>query len=154
MHISKDQLMQDVEDFAAEKNLTEILPLLRKGALVAQSPQSFEEISELNEVERTALRDETEHRWKLPKSLYLTIAMNSIAGAIQGWDQTGTPQSQGSLFAVLIVEIGSNGANLSFPQEFGIPGSGPVCEAAGTCSKNNWIIGFVNSAPYIAIFVV
>ena len=33
----------------------------------------------------------------------------------------------------------------------GIPDSGPVCEAAGTCEKNSWIIGFINSCPYIAI---
>lgn len=81
--------MQDVEEFAMERNLTDILPLLRKGALVAQNPQAIEEISDLDETELGALRDEIDHRWKLPYTLYLTIAMNSIAGAIQGWDQTG-----------------------------------------------------------------
>jgi MFS family permease len=40
---------------------------------------------------------------------------------------------------------------LTFFNEFGIPDSGNQCEAAGTCSKNGWIIGFVNSCPYIAI---
>lgn len=84
--------MQDVEDFATEKSLTDILPLLKKGALVAQNPQAFEEIDDLEENERAALRDEKEHRWRLPKTLYFTIAMNSIAGAIQGWDQTGMTQ--------------------------------------------------------------
>jgi hypothetical protein len=105
--------------------------LLRKGALVAQSPHQIENIPELDETEREKLRDEVTHRWRHPRTLYFTIIMNSIAAAIQGWDQTG-----------------SNGANLSFPQEFGIPDFGD-CEP--DCDKNTWIVGFVNSAPYIAI---
>jgi hypothetical protein len=101
---------------------------------VAQSPLLFEELEDLDESDRLALREEITHRWKHPRILYMTIFLNSIAAAIQGWDQTG-----------------SNGANLSFPIEFGIPDSGDACTAAGTCSKNGWIVGFVNSCPYIAI---
>jgi hypothetical protein len=108
--------------------------LLRKGALVAQSPHAFEHIHELDEDERQKLREEVTNRWRHPKILYFTIILNSIAAAIQGWDQTG-----------------SNGANLSFPQEFGIADTGDVCEAAGNCAKNQWIVGFINSCPYIAI---
>lgn len=111
-------------------------PLLVKGALVAQSPALFEELEELDENDRTALREELTHRFKLPRTLYFTIILNSVAAAIQGWDQTG-----------------SNGANLTFGQALGIPDSGPVCEAAGTCEKNGWIIGFINACPYIAIAV-
>jgi len=114
--------------------LTDILPLLRKGALVAQNPGGIESIAELNEEERHVLRNEIQHRWRHPRQLYFTIILNSIAAAIQGWDQTG-----------------SNGANLSFPVQFGIPDSGPVCTAAGTCEKNSWIVGFINACPYIAI---
>lgn len=43
----------------------------------------------------------------------------------RGWDQTG-----------------SNGANLSFPDAFGIPEDGNV--------RNQWLVGIVNAAPYIA----
>jgi hypothetical protein len=64
----------------------------------------------------------------------MLILLNSIGAAIQGWDQTG-----------------SNGANLSFPQEFNIADTGAFCEAAGTCENNSWIIGAINSAPYMAI---
>ncbi|KAL1597031.1 hypothetical protein SLS60_008613 [Paraconiothyrium brasiliense] len=58
---------------------------------------------------------------------------------IQGWDQTG-----------------SNGANLTFAQQFGIPdGPATFCDASAAntalCRKNSWIVGFVNSCPYIAI---
>jgi len=132
--IPKHQLLQDVDLFANENNLTDILPLLRKGALVAQNPGGIESIAELNEEERHVLRNEIQHRWRHPRQLYFTIILNSIAAAIQGWDQTG-----------------SNGANLSFPVQFGIPDSGPVCTAAGTCEKNSWIVGFINACPYIAI---
>lgn len=54
-----------------------------------------------------------------------------------GWDQTG-----------------SNGANLSFPQAFGIADVGAVCEAAGTCERNSWIIGAINSVPYMTIAIL
>ena len=52
---------------------------------------------------------------------------------------------------------GSNGANLSFPQTFGIaddPKIGQCSNADGSCDKNSWIIGFVNSTPYICIAVL
>lgn len=81
--------MADVEAYANKFDLNDILPLLKKGALVAQNPRSFESIEELNEGERQALREEVTHRWKHPWALYFTIILNSIAAAIQGWDQEG-----------------------------------------------------------------
>jgi hypothetical protein len=56
--------------------LVDALPLLRKGALVAQDPASYDEISgseALDDSEVDALRDEVLHKWKQPLSLYLTI---------------------------------------------------------------------------------
>jgi MFS family permease len=52
-------------------------------------------------------------------------------------------------------KTGSNGANLTFHQALGIPDSagsscGPIANQ-GECAKNSWIIGFVNSVPYITI---
>lgn len=134
--IPKDQLMQDVENFANEYGITELIPILRKGALVAQSPHHAAHIHELDDEDRRVLEEETTFRWKHPRILYFTIILNSIAAAIQGWDQTG-----------------SNGANLTFGDALGIPDGGPVCEAAGTCDKNSWIIGAINSMPYMAICV-
>lgn len=87
--IPKDQLLRDVEQYAQEHDLNDIIPLLRKGALVAQSPGDIESISELDEEDRRVLREEVTHRWKHPWALYYTIILNSIAAAIQGWDQTG-----------------------------------------------------------------
>jgi hypothetical protein len=88
--IPKEKLIADVGMFAIEYKLTDIYQLLLKGALVAQSPHNFENIEELDEEERQALREEVTHRWNHPKSLYYTIILNSIAAAIQGWDQEGT----------------------------------------------------------------
>lgn len=132
--------MQDVEEFAQEKNLMDILPLLRKGALVAQSPDAIDELPELDENERQNLHEEITHRWKHPKILYFTIVLNSIAAAIQGWDQEG-----------------SNGANLSWPTDLGVPDDStlPICKAKpNLCATNQWIVGVVNSMPYFAIFIL
>ncbi|KAF2396888.1 MFS transporter [Trichodelitschia bisporula] len=137
--LTEEELLDDVEAFAAEFELTDILPLLRKGALIAQNPFEFDSVPGLDTEEKNELLLERTKRWRGTRTLYLTIILNSIAAAIQGWDQTG-----------------SNGANLSFPIDLGIPDSGPACQGPGgaaLCDKNSWIVGFVNSVPYIAICV-
>jgi len=56
----------------------------------------------------------------------------------------------------MMTNTGSNGANLTFSQALGIPDTGPFCDIAAnaaTCDKNSWIVGFINSCPYIAICV-
>ncbi|KAF8498008.1 general substrate transporter [Gautieria morchelliformis] len=109
--------------------MEDVLPLLRKGALVAQNPPDFESIVELEPAELEALRNEVLHKWRQPRALYLTVILCSVGAAVQGWDQTG-----------------SNGANLSFPQEFGIlsvPGQ-------PNADRDNWLVGLVNAGPYIA----
>ncbi|TIC97698.1 putative polyol transporter 2 [Colletotrichum higginsianum] len=124
--ISRAELIRDVDAFAHEKGLQEYIPVLRKGALVAQDPTGFEEIDgdeALNQAEVQVLHDEVLHKWRVPKILYLTIITCSIGAAVQGWDQTG-----------------SNGANLSFPTVFGI---------GGTSHHDTLLVGLVNSAPYI-----
>lgn len=88
--IPKDKLLDDVEHFARENDLMDILPHMNKGALVAKSPRDFESLEELDEADKEVLRNEVLHRWRLPWALYYTIILNSIAAAIQGWDQTGT----------------------------------------------------------------
>lgn len=111
--------MRDVEAFAEEKGLVEHIPLLRKGALVAQNPNDYEDLDgqeALNEAEKIALRDEVLHRWRMPARLFLTIATCSIGAAVQGWDQTG-----------------SNGANIFFPKVYGI----------GTDSTRDRLVSFI-----------
>jgi MFS family permease len=118
--------MSRVEVFAQEKGLGEHVALLRKGALVAQDPNSFEDISgpeALSDDEKAALRTEMEHKWRLPLRLFLTIATCSIGAAVQGWDQTG-----------------SNGATIFFPEIYGI---------GSTSTRDKILVGLVNAGPYI-----
>ncbi|TKA78770.1 hypothetical protein B0A55_04126 [Friedmanniomyces simplex] len=72
----------------------------------------------------------------------------------------GAPVAQNPLNFGNITELdddqtGSNGANLSLIIEFGIADSVPHCDLtnpnAALCEKNAWIVGFINSCPYIAI---
>ncbi len=111
--------------------MVDVIPLMRKGALVAQDPPNFENVDGLTDGERDALRNEFLHKWRQPRALYFTVILCSIGAAVQGWDQTG-----------------SNGANLSFPEAFGI-GHG---ETPGhpNQDRDNWLVGLINAGPYIA----
>ncbi|KAF4554468.1 Hexose transporter-like protein [Elsinoe fawcettii] len=128
--LTREQLLEDVSSFAKEKGLEEHTELIQRGALVAQDPSIFETIDLLHEDEKDALRFERDHRWKHPLQLYITIIVCSIGAAVQGWDQTG-----------------SNGANLSFPAEFGI-GQGETPGAPNQV-RDSWLVGVVNAGPYI-----
>ncbi|KAF8808916.1 sugar transporter [Phlegmacium glaucopus] len=127
--IPRAKLLQQVEAFLEEKGLEDKLDLFQKAALLAQNPKDFEELPELTEKDRAIIRRETTHKWSQPRDLYLTVVICSLAAAVQGWDQTGT-----------------NGANLSFPQVFGIPTE----DGNPNVARNQWIVGVINSAPYIA----
>ncbi|KAI1178222.1 sugar transporter-domain-containing protein [Nemania sp. FL0916] len=129
--IPREQLLSDVENFARESGLEEYTPLLRKGALVAQDPTCFEDIQgaeALDEAEIYALKREITHKWSVPRTLYVTIITCSIGAAVQGWDQEG-----------------SNGANLTFPVQFGIGGSS---------DRDTFLVGLINSAPYIGSAII
>ena len=125
--------MQQVSEFAQQNDLSDIAPLLQKGALVAQNPAKFDEIDTLEEGEREALKDEVIHKWRQPRAMYFTVILCSIAAAVQGWDQTG-----------------SNGANLSWPVEFGVNDSVPLDGPPPPhLEYSQWIVGLVNAGPYI-----
>lgn len=134
---TRQELSAQVSQFCAQYELADKEEYFQKGALVAQSPDDFENIPELTEDDKHWIRREKTRKkpcsakmipkkdhanigwldpWSLPKDLYYTIAVCSLGAAIQGWDNTG-----------------ANGANLSFPEEFGI-------------ANNEWLVGFVNSA--------
>lgn len=133
--IPRPTLFHNVEEFAKQSDLTDIVPLLRKGALVAQDPPAFEQVDELDEAEKDALRNEVLHKWRQPRSLYFTVILCSIGAAVQGWDQTG-----------------SNGANLSWPVALNVPDTVPKTgpEPGVNYERNFWIVGTVNAGPYIA----
>ncbi|KAK4152217.1 putative polyol transporter 1 [Chaetomidium leptoderma] len=124
--LSRDELMSRVEVFVQEKGLTEHTALFRKGALVAQDPSGYEDITgpeALDADEKAVLLKEVTHKWRLPAKLFMTIATCSIGAAVQGWDQTG-----------------ANGANIFFPAAYGI---------AGSSTREKLLVGLVNAGPYI-----
>ncbi|KAG4435587.1 hypothetical protein IFR05_008933 [Cadophora sp. M221] len=118
--IPKQELFANVATFCEAYGLSEKLSVFQKGALVAQSPDDFDNIDELDAEDKRHLRREITHKFHLPKDLYFTIALCSLGSAVQGWDNTG-----------------ANGANLSFPKEFGI-------------EHNTWLVGAINAAPSIS----
>lgn len=102
--------------------MAEHAELFGRGALVAREGDRFEMIDSLTEDERAALIYERDHKWHGSKMLWYSIGLCAIGAATQGWDQTG-----------------ANGANLSFPQEFGIDGKG----------SDEWIVGIINAIIFL-----
>jgi MFS family permease len=96
--------------------------LFGRAALVARDPDRFEMLTELHQDERDALIYEREHKWNGPVMLWYSIGLCAIGAATQGWDQTG-----------------SNGANLSFPEEFHI----------NKTATDEWIVGIINSIIFL-----
>ena len=97
--------------------------LFGRAALVARDPDDFEQVGELDATEREALIYERDHKWHGPFMLWYSISLCAIGAATQGWDQTG-----------------SNGANLSFPEEFGLDEAGP---------RGEWIVGIINAIIFL-----
>jgi len=102
--------------------MAEHAALFGRAALVAREGERFEMVTELEEQERAALIYERDHKWHGPFMLWYSISLCAVGAATQGWDQTG-----------------SNGANLSFPQEFGIDGLG----------RDEWIVGIINAIIFL-----
>ena len=75
--------MDDVDQFAEEYQLQDILPLLNKGAIVGTGSQSVESVPFITSAEVTAIRNEKVHRWKHPLTLFMTIVLCSIGAAVQ-----------------------------------------------------------------------
>ncbi|KAH6879676.1 sugar transporter [Coprinopsis sp. MPI-PUGE-AT-0042] len=130
--IPEATLLKRVEEWTKEKGLEENLSLFQKGALLAQNPGDLEVIPGMTEEEKEHIRREKTHRWRQSKDLYLTVILCSLAAAVQGWDQTG-----------------SNGANLSFPQDLGLTSDDP-----STQEVNDWIVGIINAGPFLCASII
>ena len=71
--IPRDQLMRDVDEFCAKFNLMQYNESFRKGALVAQNPNSVKTMDELSDEEKNHLEREHTHKWSQPKTLYYLV---------------------------------------------------------------------------------
>ncbi|CAP93411.1 Pc16g07410 [Penicillium rubens Wisconsin 54-1255] len=122
MRSSKEQAIIDARAYAESHNMSEYADLFGRAAVIARSPNDFPTATEIDEEERAALTYERDHKWHGPRMLWYSIGLCAVGAATQGWDQTG-----------------SNGANLSFHEEFNIDGKG----------KDEWIVGIVNSIIFL-----
>lgn len=77
------QVLQDVEHFANEHGLRDILDHLKKGALIARDPDNFETVENMTDDDITVIARETTHKWRQPWPLYFTIGLCSIGAAVQ-----------------------------------------------------------------------
>ncbi|KAL1407800.1 hypothetical protein Q8F55_007235 [Vanrija albida] len=126
------ELVSEVTEFCTPQ-LSGHIDTFIKAALVARSPDAYASIPELSSADVAALDYEREHKWAGTWTLYYAMGICALGAATQGWDQTG-----------------SNGANLSFPQEFGIHAE--YGQPGGR--RDEWIVGLINSAPYLAAAVI
>jgi hypothetical protein len=127
--VPRDILLEQIALFCTTHQLQEHTEVIQRGALIAQDPDNWDtQVTDLSETERRELQMEVDHKWRQPWQLYFTILLCSIGACVQGWDQTG-----------------SNGANLSFRQQFGIE----IIPGTPDYERNNWLVGLVNSAPYL-----
>lgn len=77
------QVIRDVNEFATAHALTDITPVLERGALVARDPANYASVEGLTEDESLAIQNEVLHKWKQPAALYFTIILCSIGAAVQ-----------------------------------------------------------------------
>ena len=119
---SCEQVTADAIAFAESHGLSEQAALFGRAALVARDPLGYSAIDELSSEEAAVLQYEQDHKWHGSTMMWYSIALCAVGAATQGWDQTG-----------------ANGANLSFPKEFGIDGPG----------RDEWIVGIINSIIFL-----
>ncbi|CAL1708150.1 unnamed protein product [Somion occarium] len=131
--IPHDKLMANAAQFAEDHGLGHLKEEFKKGALVAQDPTAFESLPMLDDADRNVLRRELTHRWDQPWELYYLVILCSLAAAVQGMDESVI-----------------NGANLFFAPQFGLDQKA----TDGSAGRNQWLLGLVNSAPYLCCGVV
>jgi len=123
---SHNELAIKGEEYARNNyiGVEEDIRAFRLGAILAQDPNRHAEVDELSPDEKEVLRKEIESKWSQPKLLYLVIVLCSTCAAVQGMDETVV-----------------NGAQIFYSQQFGIGDK--------NSSRDSWLVGLVNSAPYL-----
>jgi len=96
----------------------------RLGATIAQNFELYDDCEGLTTEEKQSLREEIEHKWSQPWKLYLIVVLCSTCAAVQGMDETVV-----------------NGAQIFYSEYFGI--------GDDSKSRDTWLVGLVNSAPYL-----
>ncbi|KAK2751560.1 hypothetical protein FQN55_000281 [Onygenales sp. PD_40] len=175
--VGTEAVLEHAERFRMQKGLRDVIPgdLMAKAALLARNPDAFmyfdptltddeRPSTEITSREREilkdlsdehypehldALRDEREHRWRQSRALYGTIALCSIGAAVQSvhpWlplsrhrkDGFSTPHPFLRSVTCGLPNRASDAHDLS-PEEL---------------YHNRWIVGLVNSAPFIGAALI
>jgi len=75
--------MREAREFADVQGLSEHADLFARAALVAQNPGGFDDLEDLDQDQKDAIRYEMTNKWSVPLRLYFTIALCSIGAAVQ-----------------------------------------------------------------------
>lgn len=124
--LTRAELFKKGEDYVREHQIgdDEDIRAFQLGAILAQDPNRYAEIDGLTAEECAVLEKEITHKWSQPRLLYVVIILCSVCAAVQGMDETVV-----------------NGAQIFYSQQFGIGDK--------TSSRDSWLVGLVNSAPYL-----
>lgn len=132
-------LDQSIRRLHHEKHLEDVLDveLLVRGANLAKEEDlldpevDLDAIEGLSEMERQAI-DKQRHLpfWRMPKDLLVILLTCCLGALTQGWDQQGIA-----------------GANLGWPEEFGL-------DLSDSQSVDNWIFGAVNAITYFSASII
>lgn len=117
---SEAQVMQMGRNYALKHNLDP--ELFGRAAVLARTPDAYEDMEILTAEEKAGLRKEATKKWHVPSKLFQVIALGSMAAAVQGMDESVI-----------------NGANLFYPSQLGLKG----------LKNEDLLEGLVNGAPYL-----
>ena len=76
---SRETIIRDARRFARDHGMAEDEEDFVKGALVAQNSDKFEDIPELSDEDKAALRFEITHKWRQPFTLYFLVGREFAA---------------------------------------------------------------------------
>lgn len=124
--LSHAELAAKGEEYVRLHNIgdDEDIRAFRLGAILAQDPNRWSGVEGLTAEEKATLEREISHKWSQPRLLYLVIILCSTCAAVQGMDETVV-----------------NGAQIFYSAQFGIGDK--------SSSRDSWLVGLVNSAPYV-----
>jgi hypothetical protein len=75
---SREAVINDVKRFVRDSGFPEDEEFFIKGALVARDPDDFENLPELNDEDKAALRKEVTHRWHQPFMMYFLVGISRL----------------------------------------------------------------------------
>ncbi|CAG8384632.1 unnamed protein product [Penicillium salamii] len=114
------------------------------GAVLAQSPERYADITDLTNLEKQVLRRELTNKWAQPWKMYAVIALCSLSAAVQGMGTYSDGNIQLREFQTpnltKIDETVVNGAQIFYKHQFGI---------GDNSARSTWLVGLTNSAPYL-----